>query len=94
MPTPVGTVRGTLNSWNAMRARCDNPNTPGYENYGGRGITYCEAWKKFATFKSDMGYRPVNMTLERLDNDSPYSKSNCIWADMVTQSANRRLNYT
>ena len=49
-------------SWNAMKQRCDNPNTPCYYNYGGRGITYCDRWAEFENFLSDMGDRPQDIT--------------------------------
>lgn len=45
--------------WNAMIARCNNPNNKAYKNYGAIGITVCEEWmppkeKGFLTFLRDM----------------------------------------
>jgi hypothetical protein len=30
--------------WESMKARCTNLKTPGYKDYGGRGITICDEW--------------------------------------------------
>ena len=30
--------------WSKMRDRCNNPNSPKYENYGARGIKVCQEW--------------------------------------------------
>lgn len=81
----------TYTSWSCMLQRCSYPKTNGYENYGGRGITVCAAWREsFVTFLADMGERPEGMTLDRIDVDGNYESSNCRWADRVTQMANRR----
>jgi hypothetical protein len=83
----------TYRSWAAMKARCYNPLHHAYENYGGRGISVDPTWlTSFQTFVEDMGERPSNTTLDRIDNESGYSKVNCRWATKVEQGNNTRCN--
>lgn len=76
--------------WQNMKARCNNPNHPSYKNYGERGIKVCKRWDMFVNFFEDMGIRPNGLSIERIDNNSGYTISNCIWADRATQRKNQR----
>lgn len=76
--------------WCDMMTRCTNPNADKYRFYGGRGIQICSRWLKFEHFYEDMGDPPENMTLDRINPDGNYEKSNCRWADQRTQTINRR----
>ena len=74
--------------WQAMIQRCTNPRNARYNDYGGRGITVCDHWLKFENFYEDMG-EPNGLTLDRIDNNGNYEKSNCRWTTYEVQNNNR-----
>ena len=82
----------TYKSWQGMKTRCFNKNTPRYYNYGGRGITVCKEWLIFENFFDDMGVRPLKTSLDRIDNNGNYEPNNCRWADIFIQNNNTRNN--
>jgi hypothetical protein len=76
--------------WRAMKQRCQNKNDRAYPRYGGRGISVCERWENFENFLHDMGEKPQQLSLDRIDNNGNYEPSNCKWSTQVEQNNNRR----
>ncbi len=79
--------------WAGMKQRCINKNHPRYKDYGGRGINICKQWNEFENFLKDMGesYKK-GLTLDRINNNGDYCKSNCKWSTPLEQNNNSRKN--
>ena len=81
----------TKRSYHSMKQRCYNEKCKDYYLYGGRGIKVCDRWlESFENFLEDMGNRPNNTSLDRINPEKDYSPENCRWADTKTQSLNKR----
>jgi len=91
---PSGSAEhSTYGIWTGMRARCNNPKSKTYRNYGGRGIKVCARWNdSYEHFLEDMGLRPDGMQIDRIDNNKGYEPGNCRWVTNITNSRNTRKN--
>lgn len=77
-----------------IKQRCLNHTRHDYNRYGGRGITVCDEWQDFATFKDwalANGYRK-DLTIDRIDSNGNYEPSNCRWITISDQQRNRGNN--
>jgi hypothetical protein len=80
--------------WVHAKQRCYNPKDKEYKRYGARGIWMCKEWKEsFSKFLEDIGPCPIGLTLERKNNNGPYSKDNCKWDTPKNQARNRRTSF-
>lgn len=81
--------------WGDMKQRCDNSTTECFSRYGGRGISYEEAWQDFMKFKVDMfAQYQDDLTLDRINPNGSYCKENCQWVTKQEQGRNRTMMAT
>ena len=88
--------------WRGVKSRCYNPNSTGYEYYGGRGVTVCDEWLGENGFENFYKWSYLNgynenaekyiCTLDRIDVNGNYEPSNCRWVSMKEQDNNKRTN--
>lgn len=86
--------------WNAMKARCYNPNAARYPRYGARGIEVCDEWRhdyySFKDWAIANGYAE-GLTIDRVDVNGNYCPDNCRWItsaeQMKNMSSNRMLTH-
>lgn len=80
-----------------MRDRCYNSRCVCYKNYGARGIRVCDEWMaedgvyKFIEWAYDNGYHS-GLSIDRIDNDGPYSPDNCQWLTVGENTAKSNRN--
>lgn len=78
-----------------MKNRCYKPNNNRYHRYGAQGIKVCKRWHDFSLFLEDMGIRPAGTSLDRVNGNKNYTKSNCRWSTPKTQARQngKLINY-
>lgn len=79
--------------------RCNNPESRGYERYGGRGITVCAEWADagtgavaFVRWALGAGWAP-GLEIDRVDNDGNYEPDNCRWVTHIINCYNRGITH-
>jgi hypothetical protein len=82
--------------WNRMRERCYRTKDKSYQDYGKRGITVCEEWKRdfkaFYEWAMANGYTD-DLTIDRINVNGNYDPSNCRWITKKEQSCNTRKSH-
>lgn len=82
--------------WQGMIKRCENPNHKNYGIYGGKGISVCNEWKNYETFRAwaySHGYdenAPYGeCTIDRIDGNGDYCPENCKFSNAYEQGRHK-----
>ena len=67
-------------AWSGMIDRCYNPNNYAYKNYGAKGVTVCDKWKRFDYFLEDVP------SLPGYEKEKVESGELCIDKDIIDRS--------
>lgn len=79
-------------TWKQMNARCNNPKSKSYNDYGARGVKVCDEWHNMENFIKDMfSSYAEGLTIDRIDVDGDYEPNNCRWTSREIQQRNKRI---
>jgi hypothetical protein len=83
--------------WKRAVSRCHNPKDRDFHRWGGRGISFCDAWRHdfiaYRDYIRSIGFTgEPGQTLDRINNDGNYQPGNLRVTDAAGQSRNRRDN--
>lgn len=85
--THGATDTAAYKKWRGMWARVRSSS---YKNRCYAEVSVCAEWGSFERFLADMGEPPDGYSLDRIDNNKGYCKSNCRWVPLSTQAKNTR----
>lgn len=87
-------------TYDNIKTRCYNKNSPKYKSYGARGVIVCDEWlqSREAFIKwCDETCKDITLTIERIDVNGNYEPNNCKWVTMEQQAKNKqnsiKVNY-
>lgn len=87
-------------TYDNIKTRCYNKNSPKYKSYGARGVIVCDEWlqsREVFIKWCDETCKDITLTIERIDVNGNYEPNNCKWVTMEQQAKNKqnsiKVNY-
>lgn len=81
----------TYRAWQQINTYCTNAASPRFRDFGAKGIAVTPDWAgDFEAFLADMGERPSNTILARVNIEGDFKPGNCRWVSVRSRSARAR----
>lgn len=81
--------------WVRMLSRCLRPKDGRWADYGGRGISICQAWREdeafFINWAINNGWE-IGLEIDRENNNGSYEPTNCRFTTAAEEARNRRTS--
>jgi hypothetical protein len=78
----------TYRAWQEINNFCTDRGSARFRDFGALGVRVCAAWRSdFEAFLADMGERPTDTKLARIDTEADFGPGNCRWVALASRSS-------
>ncbi len=84
----------TYRAWQEMNTICRNASSPRFRYFGALGVSVCPRWiGDFLSFVFDLGERPTDTMLKRINEAQDFTPDNCRWTPIRPRSIRAKVGH-